>query len=95
MTPTTNHKRLDTAGQATIQEALQEQMRLAIKCTREDEKAIILHERNRGACVLTRAERSRQAMKVYSEVASTQAVQSNGERAFERSPVVHHGFRPS
>lgn len=33
MTPTTNHKRLDAAGQATIQEALQERMRLAIKFT--------------------------------------------------------------
>ena len=33
MTPTTHHKRLDAAGQATIQEALQEQMRLAIKFT--------------------------------------------------------------
>lgn len=33
MTPTTNHKRLDAAGQATFQEALQEQMRLAIKFT--------------------------------------------------------------
>jgi transposase-like protein len=33
MTPATNHKRLEAAGQATIQEALQEQMRLAIKFT--------------------------------------------------------------
>lgn len=33
MTPTTNHKRLDAAGQATLQEALQERMRLAIKFT--------------------------------------------------------------
>jgi len=33
MTPATNHKRLDAAGQATIQEALQERMRLAIKFT--------------------------------------------------------------
>ena len=33
MTPTTHHKRLDAAGQATIQEALQEQLRLAIKFT--------------------------------------------------------------
>lgn len=33
MTPTTHHKRLDTEGQATIQEALQERMRLAIKFT--------------------------------------------------------------
>lgn len=31
MTPTPNHKRLDAPGQATIQEALQERMRLAIK----------------------------------------------------------------
>jgi transposase-like protein len=33
MTPTTHHKRLDAAGQATIQEALQARMRLAIKFT--------------------------------------------------------------
>lgn len=33
MTPAPNHKRLDAAGQATIQEALQERMRLAIKFT--------------------------------------------------------------
>jgi putative transposase len=33
MTPVLNHKRLDAAGQATIQEALQERMRLAIKFT--------------------------------------------------------------
>ena len=33
MTPATNHKRLDATGQATIQEALQERMRLAIKFT--------------------------------------------------------------
>jgi len=31
MTPKTHHKRLDAEGQATIQEALQERMRLAIK----------------------------------------------------------------
>lgn len=33
MTPTANHKRLDAEGQATIQEALQERLRLAIKYT--------------------------------------------------------------
>jgi putative transposase len=33
MTPATNHKRLDSAGQAAIQEALQERLRLAIKFT--------------------------------------------------------------
>ena len=33
MTPATNHKQLDAAGQATIQEALQERMCLAIKFT--------------------------------------------------------------
>lgn len=33
MTPATNHKRLDAAGQATIQEALHERMCLAIKYT--------------------------------------------------------------
>jgi transposase-like protein len=33
MTPATNHKRLDAAGQATIEEALQERLRLAIKYT--------------------------------------------------------------
>lgn len=33
MTPATNHKRLDATGQATIQETLQERMRLAIKFT--------------------------------------------------------------
>ncbi len=33
MTPVLNHKRLDEAGQATIEEALQERLRLAIKYT--------------------------------------------------------------
>lgn len=33
MTPVTSHKRLDAAGQVTIQEALQERLRLAIKFT--------------------------------------------------------------
>jgi transposase-like protein len=33
MTPAINHKRLDAAGQATVEEALQERLRLAIKFT--------------------------------------------------------------
>ena len=40
---------------------------------------IILYERNKGACLDTAAPVDNQA-KVYSEVASTQAEQSNGER---------------
>ena len=33
MTPKTNHKPIDAEGQATIQELLQEKLRLAIKLT--------------------------------------------------------------
>ncbi|HJZ11877.1 MAG TPA: hypothetical protein VJ521_06995, partial [Acidobacteriota bacterium] len=44
--------------------------------------AIILYERNKGAM-----------LKVYSEVASTQAVQSNGDALKKASPALHRGFR--
>ena len=45
-------------------------------------RAIILYERNRGAMA-----------KVYSELASKQAVQSNGDAPKKRSPALHRGFR--
>ena len=49
---------------------------------------IILYKRNKGAV----SRRARQPTKVYSETASTQAEQSNGER-LSVTPVVHRGFR--
>ena len=53
-----------------------------VRCTPEDSGAIILNQRNRRAIMLT----------VYSESASTQAVQSNGD-AQKRRPVNYLGHR--
>jgi hypothetical protein len=81
----TRSSRFDGTGLSVVYSFLARRLP-HVRCTQEDGGAIILGERNR------RAWRNMFLLKVYSESASLQAVQSSGD-ALGVSPAVHRGFR--